>query len=325
MIQPPELKSELPVKLSNNVVTTTTKVWSILLASKNGELATVKKLVEECPELIYAQYNYTPPIHFAVREGHLDLVAYLLDNGAHDPTYKTYPFLDSLITIADERGHKQIAGMLTRYEANPSLCKFRGDNGEILYNRTSEEEEFQKSVNHNELTKATQILERHPEYTRDQSMSWSEGILMMPSNRKNHRLLELLIKYGATVPDVSKWGRAYYFKNYEIAKYLLEKGMNPNHKSWHLVTLMHDMAQEGDMAKAKLLVEYGADIDLLEEEYASTPLGLAARWGHVEMVKYLLAKGADANKSDARWSTSLQWARAKGHKEIEKILRNSGA
>src|SRR5215470_2044113 len=218
MIQPPELKSELPVKLSNNVVTTTTKVWSILLASKNGELATVKKLVEECPELIYAQYNYTPPIHFAVREGHLDLVTYLLDNGAHDPTYKTYPFLDSLITIADERGHKQIAGMLTRYEANPSLCKFRGDNGEILYNRTSEEEEFQKSVNHNELTKATQILERHPEYARDQSMSWSEGILMMPSNRKNHRLLELLIKYGATVPDVSKWGRAYYFKNYEIAK-----------------------------------------------------------------------------------------------------------
>jgi ankyrin repeat protein len=30
---------------------------------------------------------YTP-IHFAVREGHVELVKYLLDNGAHDPNYK---------------------------------------------------------------------------------------------------------------------------------------------------------------------------------------------------------------------------------------------
>ena len=92
MIQLNEMQLSVPMDLSNGVVSTTAKVWEILVASRDGNIDKVKELVNDCPELIYAQYNYTPPIHFAVREGHLDLVKYLLDNGAHDPDYKTYPF-----------------------------------------------------------------------------------------------------------------------------------------------------------------------------------------------------------------------------------------
>ena len=78
------MKLNLPMKLSNEVVSTTTKVWNILVAGKDGDIEAVKKLGEECHELLYAQYNYTPPIHFAVREGHIELVKYLLKEGAHD-------------------------------------------------------------------------------------------------------------------------------------------------------------------------------------------------------------------------------------------------
>ena len=67
MLQPNELKLNLPVKLFNGAISTTSKVWDMLTAAKNGNMNKVKKLVDECPELIYAQYNYTPPIHFAVR------------------------------------------------------------------------------------------------------------------------------------------------------------------------------------------------------------------------------------------------------------------
>src|SRR6266498_2555788 len=146
MIQPNELKLNLPVELSNGVVSTTAKVWDILVASKNGDLVTVKKLVAECPELIYAQYNYTPPIHFAVREGHKDLVKYLLDNGAHDPGYRTYPFQDDLQTIAKDRGYNEIASLVEEYANDPQRQKYKGDNGEILYNRTPLQLEFQEAV-----------------------------------------------------------------------------------------------------------------------------------------------------------------------------------
>jgi ankyrin repeat protein len=101
MIQPNELKLNLPIEIGNGVISTTTKVWEILQASYNGNIEMVKALVKDCPELIYAQYNYTPPIHFAVREGHADLVKYFLDNGAHDAAYKIYPFNESLQIIKD--------------------------------------------------------------------------------------------------------------------------------------------------------------------------------------------------------------------------------
>jgi len=115
MIQPHEMKLNLPMIVANGVVSTTTKVWNILVASKNGNLEEVKHLVNECPGLIFAQYNYTPPIYFAVREGHVDLVKYLLNTGAHDPKYRTYPFSDPLQTIAIDRNNNEIASMLEQY------------------------------------------------------------------------------------------------------------------------------------------------------------------------------------------------------------------
>ena len=75
----------------------------------------------------------------------------------------------------------------------------------------------------------------------------------------------------------------------------------------------------------RTVIKYGADIDPVDEEYQSTPLGMAARWGHIEMVNYLLAKGADPNKAGASWATPLAWAKKKKHTGIEKILRKSGA
>jgi ankyrin repeat protein len=80
------------------------------------------------------------------------------------------------------------------------------------------------------------------------------------------------------------------------------------------------MAQKGHVEKAELLIKHGAWIDPVDEEYQSTPLGVAARWGQTEIVEYLLSKGADPNRSGDSWSTPIQWARKKGFSEIEKIL-----
>jgi ankyrin repeat protein len=320
MIQPNELKLDLPMKLSNNVVSNTTKVWSILFASKRGDLETVKKLGNECHELLYAQYNYTSPIHFAVREGHVELVKYLLDNGAHDPNYKIYPFQESLQTIAQDREYNDIVLLLNEYAADFSLQKYKGDNGEIHYNRTELQQEFQNAVDKNGNNRTEAILKEHPEFAKDETYFWGEGIMMMPAKENHQKLLELLMSYGAKVPNVLKWAQYYYFERYDSAAFLMEKGMNPNVMSWQHVTLLHDMAQKGHIEKAELLIKYGAEIDAVDEEYQSTPLGLAARWGQTEMVEFLLSKGAEPNRSGAPWSTPLAWARKKGHVEIEKIL-----
>jgi ankyrin repeat protein len=85
------------------------------------------------------------------------------------------------------------------------------------------------------------------------------------------------------------------------------------------------MAFTADTHKARLLLDHGADINAIDDEYRSTPLGYASRWGKREMVSFLLERGADVNKAGAPWATPLAWARKKGHAEIEADLRHAGA
>jgi ankyrin repeat protein len=119
---------------------------------------------------------------------------------------------------------------------------------------------------------------------------------------------------------------------------LLESGMTPNDPNWMRVTPLHLLAlgatHHGTDGREyrphpkmmALFIEHGADLDARDEEYLSTPLGWAARWGRIEAVRLLLERGAKTNLPDDRtWATPLAWARKKGHAEIEKILIAAGA
>ena len=511
----------------------------MLRASRDGKLDEVRALASRRSDLIRCEYNYTPPIHFAVREGHADIVRYLLEHGVEVASYRTYPFQDSLLTMAQDREHRDVVEILLEVAArrfpvsmevaefldavqkadvarvrsslagNPSLASATDDTGDTALHRAATIGNFEllnllldsgarvdavrgdgarpihcalsrgrkpvlnagaiagillgrgaayniylaavfgdaayvlealkrdaslanfedscharpisAAARRNDLEmvklfldhgadpslpeegaplgqalwiavyqeqfEMAKLLLEHganpdtaPEssgsaisHTRNQpemrkllldygardvprqmdelsklfddgnveelekklkergalegqdKAFWGEGILAGPANRGNAAMIELLMRYGARVPDVSKWGRYYYFKHTEIAKLLLEHGMNPNHMNWHHVTLLHDMAQEGDLAKARLLLEHGADVNAVDEEYRSTPLGFAARWGNREMVALLLEHGADPNRSGAPWSTPLAWAKKKGHAEIQADLLGAGA
>ncbi len=272
MIQPHEMKLELPITISNGVMSSTSHVWEILQASYEGDLETVKKLHKYCPELVYAQYNYAPPIHFAVREGHYDIVDFLLEQGAYNPGYKTYPFQDNLLIIANDREYDDIAGLLKKYSDKPPLHFFRGENGEIHYNRTPLEKHFEEAVDKEDIEDVGKLLKVNPELVHNETFFLAEGILMRPTNDHNLQMVELLMSYGAKVPMILKWTQAYYFKHLDIATYLMDNGMNPGVMSCHHVTILHDMAQKGFIDKANLLISHGADLNPIEEEYQSTPL-----------------------------------------------------
>ncbi|OCX51808.1 hypothetical protein BEL04_17505 [Mucilaginibacter sp. PPCGB 2223] len=322
MIQPPELRLHLPKEVGGKQIATTTEVWQILQAAHDGDLEKIRELSEDCHGLLYAQYNYAPPIHFAVREGHTEVVRYLLAEGAHDPDYHFYPFQETMQTVARDRGYHEIADMLDDYAQN-GVIRYTGDNGRIFYERTPEQTAFEKAVGQNQLAEVKAILADHPEFASDHHYFWSEGILLSPVKLGNFEMAELLMAYGATVPNLLKWAQFYYFETYAHAEWIMARGMNPNTMSWQRVTILHDMAQKGYLDKAKLLIRHGAELDSIDEAYRSTPLGLASRWGQREMVSYLLEQGADPQKAGAHWATPLAWAESKGHYEIAELLKRS--
>ena len=199
------------------------------------------------------------------------------------------------------------------------------ETGEIDYGQDKQQMQFDRAVHDGKRKDVERLLAARPELARNELSSWAEGVLMMPAKKRDRVVLDLLLAHGAQVPASSKWGRFYYFKHDDIAALLLERGMSAQHRTWHDVTLLHDMAQSGDLAKARLLLDRGAEINAVEDEYRSTPLGLAARWGKAAMVTLLLERGADPNRSGAPWSTPLSWARKKGHDAIERALVAAGA
>jgi ankyrin repeat protein len=325
MIQPLEMKETRPMKLHDGVVSTTTDIWNMLTASRDGDLSRVQKLAQSCPRLLTCQYDYTAPLHLAVREGHLELVRYLVEQGALDPGYKNHPFLEPLVTIAEDHEYVEIAEFLKQSLDNPQLTREWGDTGGIEYGKDETQRRFQDFVYKSQHAEVEAMLQERPELALDEDALWGEGILSKPAQHGDRQMLELLMRYGAHVPDLSKWGARSYFRNYETAAFLLENGMNPNHMNWRRFTLLHDMAFTGDVRKARLLLNHGAGINAIDEEYQSTPLGYAAHFGKRDIAALLLERGADPNASGAQWATPLAVAIRRGHGEIVELLKRHGA
>jgi ankyrin repeat protein len=324
MIPPIEMQRTLPITL-HGATSTTTEVWEMLCACRDGNLERAMELIAHQPALATCQFNYTPPLHFAVREGHLPLVRALIESGGYDSTYKGYPFGDSLQTMAQDRGHDDVVQALRHAAETPGLNRKWADTGDIDFRQDDEERQFDMAVQDGNLHDVERLLHARPELARNELSSWAEGVLMMPAKKRNRPLLELLMQFGARVPAMSKWGRFYYFVHNDIASFLLERGMSARHVTWQGVTLLHDMAQTGELRRARLLLEHGAEINVVDDEYRSTPLGMAARWGLTKMVRFLLERGADPNRSGASWSTPVAWAKLKGHARIANDLIAAGA
>src|SRR5206468_4551061 len=84
--------------------------WATITAAAAGDVAALRQLLDQNPQLSRAAYWYTPAVHFAVREGHAEAVQLLLDAGA-DPEWNGYHD-GSLVEMARERGHEGVARLL---------------------------------------------------------------------------------------------------------------------------------------------------------------------------------------------------------------------
>ncbi|CAL1296058.1 unnamed protein product [Larinioides sclopetarius] len=114
----------------------------------------------------------------------------------------------------------------------------------------------------------------------------------------NADLIEFLIKRGADVHSVSKYGdSALYFAMY---------GLNP---------------KVLDFRCLDVLLAAGCDINC-QNNSGFTVLHLASSRGNLSLVQYLLLKGADPTISTAESILPYEMAAMKGHEETAKYLKN---
>lgn len=109
----------------------------------------------------------------------------------------------------------------------------------------------------------------------------------------------------------------------ENLRELIAKGVNVNNRAMAAgATPMICAALNGKLDAMKLLFEAGADPHL-GNGMLSTPISVAAQWGHVDVVRWLLD---ECNVDPRQWDSSpepqspLHHARYLEHKEMEQII-----
>ncbi|CAD6186492.1 unnamed protein product [Caenorhabditis auriculariae] len=86
-------------------------------------------------------------------------------------------------------------------------------------------------------------------------------------------------------------------------------------------TALHVAALNGNVSMAAFLVNRGADFDAIDD-YNNSPLMLAAKEGHLEVVRLLLHSGASPNLEDYMDRTAKQLSEINKHEDVNELLGN---
>lgn len=110
--------------------------------------------------------------------------------------------------------------------------------------------------------------------------------------------------------------------NVDDVRSQLLQGTNPN-VVYHTNTALTYAARDGFTEIARLLIDYGADVNWIDGE-GVTPLILASFKNHRSLVQLLLDHGADTATRDQWNRTALDYALRRGESDpIAQLLKNA--
>ena len=106
---------------------------------------------------------------------------------------------------------------------------------------------------------------------------------------------------------------------------MIEAGANVEEHNENGHTPLMEASSAGFVNVARYLLDAGAGINTHSNEFKESALTLACYKGHLEMVKFLLAAGADHEHKTDEMHTALMEACMDGHVEVARLLLDSGA
>ena len=102
--------------------------------------------------------------------------------------------------------------------------------------------------------------------------------------------------------------------------------INVNARKSNGATALFHAAQENHADIVDLLLKHGADVSLTLVWGDTSPLGIASKYGHIEVIKHLLkASGAQVNQTTGEGATALGIAAKNGQDDIVRLLLENGA
>ncbi|XP_032703371.1 ankyrin repeat and KH domain-containing protein 1 isoform X11 [Lontra canadensis] len=285
---------------------------ALTYACAGGFVDIVKVLLNEGANIEDHNENGHTPLMEAASAGHVEVARVLLDHGAGINTHSN-EFKESALTLACYKGHLD-------------MVRFLLDAGADQEHKTDEM--------HTALMEA--CMDGHVEVARllldsgaqvNMPADSFESPLTLAACGGHVELAALLIERGANLEEVNDEGYTPLMEaaregHEEMVALLLAQGANINAQTEETQETALTLACCGGFSEvADFLIKAGADLEL----GCSTPLMEASQEGHLELVKYLLAAGANVHATTATGDTALTYACENGHTDVADVLLQAGA
>lgn len=311
------------------------------MACATGNIPRARALLDQDPGLANRLSDYNSgylgggaPIKNAAARGHLEIVRLLLERGA-DPNLPEEGIAPDghALYAAAANGHHEVVRLLLEHGARPnaevessadalSRAISNGDQRMVeLLCAHGAARGVHLLAYHNDLRTAAALFAVNPALADDPEA------LANAAGEGHADFVRLMLRHQPGLPRrVIFPGWSVGAKTPELNELLFRHGLNPSAPDWLGITPLHHLARNGDLEKAALFLDHGADVNARDEDICSTPLGWAAKFGNKPMVELLLRRGAKANfPGGPPWATPLAWAIRRGHPEIAELLRQQGA
>jgi ankyrin repeat protein len=160
----------------------------------------------------------------------------------------------------------------------------------------------------------------------DTSDASGTTLLMTAAANGNLPLVEILLRVHASTLKINRFGEsalalAALNGHTALVRALVEGGAPVNMPGWGAI---HYAVFNGHAAIVEYLIERGADLNARAPN-RYTPLMLAARNGRCEVVRILLAAGANPGLGDLEGNTAVKIAQEAGNQEIVSLLGGSSS
>jgi ankyrin repeat protein len=334
------------------------------------ELAKLTRLVEEglkpdlraaawlgnqkaVAQLSHNRRDFEDALIFASQSGQVDLIAWLLQKGAHIDAAReefmgweeeTYRQVGLPIWHAAARGNLNVVEFLLENGASNNEMIYAGGTPIMVACQMGHTDVVKRLANSGApepIDWENDGVEAIQEKLRGQMWLLHEDFALPIACRSGRtEVVEYLLSLSPDFDD-EQWADCCHYTmmalkeeptNWQNAPRILEllwEHTDPLYTDHRDETLLHRLCSKwchrhpARLRLADMLLDAGVDIDATDSEKKATALGWASQAGQLDLVAHLIDRGADTQRAGAVWSTPSRLAAGRGHDKVVEYLKHS--
>jgi ankyrin repeat protein len=172
---------------------------------------------------------------------------------------------------------------------------------------------------HGNLARVKELLEQYPDIV-NQNASWNEYAIEAAAQTGNRPIIELLLSKGAPTNICVETVLGH---NDKVMAWINGDAANARATGAHGISLLYHAVICSNQEVAELILAKGVEVNI--GEGGSPPLHGAVMFNQIEMITWLLARGANINIKNYEGKTPLKEAREMKREAAAELLQKNGA